>query len=172
VTVTTRDRGIEGSRDRDTRADGGPRDSPIPPSLDHSIPPAGRLLAVDWGTKRIGLAVTDPTRTIAQPLATLTRRAGRRFPLQQLRPYLDEFRPVGIIVGLPLTPEGAEGAAAAAAREVAGLIAEKTGLPVVLFDERLTTARAAEADGAGGRVDRDQRAASVLLQTYLERQRR
>jgi len=164
--------GIEGSRDRGAGAGSLPGVPSITPSLDPSIPPIGRLLAVDWGTRRIGLAVTDPTRTIAQPLATLTRRAGRRFPLRQLRPYLDEFRPVGIIVGLPLTPEGAEGEAAAAAREVAGLIAEKTGLPVVLFDERFTTARAADADAVGGRVDRDQRAAAVLLQTWLERQRR
>jgi putative Holliday junction resolvase len=92
--------------------------------------------------------------------------------MQQLRPYLEEFRPVAIIVGLPLTPEGTEGAAAAAAREVAGLIAGKTGLPVVLHDERLTTARAAEADAVGKRVDRDQRAAAVLLQSYLEGLRR
>jgi len=126
---------------------------------------------VDWGEKRIGLAITDPTRTIAQPLATLTRRAGRRFPLGQLRRYLEEYRPVAIVVGLPLTPAGTEGPAAAAAREVADLIARKTGLPVVLHDERFTTARAAEADAVGGRADRDQRAASVLLQTYLETHR-
>ena len=137
-----------------------------------AFPPEGRLLAVDWGEKRIGLAVTDPTRTIAQPLATLTRRAGRRFPMRALRAYLEEYRPVGIVVGLPLTSEGAEGAAAQAAREAAALIAEKTGLPVMLVDERMTTARAAEADAVGGGVDRDQRAASVLLQGYLERERR
>lgn len=139
-----------------------------PPDHGTDVPPAGRLLAVDWGEKRIGLAITDPTRTIAQPLATLTRRAGRRFPMQQLRAYLDEYRPVAIVVGLPLTPEGTEGPAAAAAREVGALIAGKTGLPVVFLDERMTTARAAEADAVGGRVDRDQRAASVLLQAYLE----
>jgi RNase H-fold protein (predicted Holliday junction resolvase) len=51
-------------------------------------------------------------------------------------------------------------------------MAEKTGLPVVLHDERMTTARAAEADDVGGEVDRDQRAASVLLQSYLETLRR
>ena len=140
----------------------------VPPSRASAVPVEGRLLAVDWGEKRIGLAITDPTRTIAQPLATLTRRTGRRFPMRQLRPYLEEYQPVGIVVGLPLTPEGTEGPAAAAARATAELIARVTGLPVVLHDERLTTARAAEADGVGGRVDRDQRAASVLLQTYLE----
>jgi len=135
------------------------------------VPPEGRLLAVDWGTKHIGLAVTDPTRTIAQPLATLTRRAGRRFPMQQLRRWLDEYAPTGVIVGLPLTPEGAEGPAAQAARAAAELIAAKTGLPVVLVDERMTTALAARADAVGGRVDRDQRAAAILLQAYLERER-
>ena len=135
------------------------------------VPPEGRLLAVDWGSKHIGLAVTDPTRTIAQPLATLTRRAGRRFPMRQLRRWLDEYTPTGIIVGLPLTPEGAEGAAAQAARAAAELIAAKTGLPVLLVDERMTTALAARADAVGGRVDRDQRAAAVLLQAYLERER-
>jgi putative Holliday junction resolvase len=137
-----------------------------------AVPPEGRLLAVDWGTKRIGLAITDPTRTIAQPLATLTRRAGRRFPLSALRAYLEAYRPVAVVVGLPLAPDGSEGPAAHAAREAAELIHTKTGLPVVLQDERLTTARAAEADAAGGWVDRDQRAASVLLQMYLERERR
>jgi putative Holliday junction resolvase len=136
-----------------------------------ALPAEGRLLAVDWGTKRIGLAVTDPTRTIAQPLATLTRRAGRRFPMQQLRPWLEEYAPVGIIVGLPLTAEGDEGPAALAARAAADLIAAKTGLPVVLADERMTTAQAARADAVGGRVDRDQRAAAILLQAYLERER-
>ena len=62
------------------------------------LPAEGRLLAVDWGTKRIGLAVSDPSRMIAQPLATLTRRGGRRFPMSQLRPYLEEYQPVGIVV--------------------------------------------------------------------------
>jgi putative Holliday junction resolvase len=75
-------------------------------------------------------------------------------------------------VGLPLTPDGAEGPAALAARAAAELIAAKTGLPVVLLDERMTTAQAVRADAVGGRVDRDQRAAAILLQAYLERERR
>jgi len=142
------------------------------PLTSAEFPPEGRLLAVDWGEKRIGLAITDPDRRIAQPLGTLTRRAGRRFPMQQLRHYLEEYRPVGVVVGLPLTPEGTEGTAAAAAREVAALIAHKTGLPVLLLDERMTTARAAAADVVrSARVDRDQRAAAVLLQAFLERRR-
>jgi putative Holliday junction resolvase len=135
-------------------------------------PVEGRLLAIDWGTKRIGLAVSDPTGTIAQPLATLRRRAGRRFPMQQLRTYLAEYHPVHIVVGLPLEPGGGEGPSARAARETAALIAAKTGLPVTLVDERMTTARAREAEVMGGRVDIDQRAATVLLQSYLDSRRR
>jgi len=135
-------------------------------------PAEGRLLAIDWGTKRVGVAVSDPTGTIAQPLATLRRRAGRRFPMQQLRPYLTEYRPVGIVVGLPLEPGGGEGPSARAARETAALLAAKTGLPVTLVDERMTTARAKEARAVGGRVDDDQRAATILLQNYLEGTRR
>ncbi|MDH3495489.1 MAG: Holliday junction resolvase RuvX [Gemmatimonadota bacterium] len=171
--MTAADRRIGGSAD----GDADPGTTAQPPNRPPTLPPTGRLLAVDWGEKRIGLAVTDPTRTIAQPLATLRRRAGRRFPLQQLRHHLDALQPVGIVVGLPLDEDGAEGPSARAARAVAELLAEKTGLPVVLMDERMTTARAREAEprgaarGATGGVDLDQRAATVLLQLYLERQR-
>jgi putative Holliday junction resolvase len=129
----------------------------------------GRVLAVDWGTKRIGLALSDPTGTVAQPLATLTRRAGRRFPMRQLKSHLDQWRPAGVVMGLPLEADGSEGPAAREARDAARLIAEKSGLPVELMDERMTTARALEAGPAGARVDVDQRAATVLLQLYLDR---
>jgi putative Holliday junction resolvase len=64
---------------------------------------------VDWGERRIGLAVSDPTQTLAQPLATLTRRAGKRFPMRKLRLHLDEIHPVGIVVGLPLGADAREG---------------------------------------------------------------
>jgi len=132
-----------------------------------------RWMAVDWGTKRIGLAVSDPTGTIAQPLATLTRRTGRRFPLRQLKGHLDQWHPAGVVMGLPLEADGSEGPAAREAREAARLIAEKSGLPVELLDERMTTARALQAGGSGraDRVDVDQRAAAVLLQLYLDRRR-
>lgn len=132
----------------------------------------GRVLGVDWGTKRIGLAISDPSGTIAQPLATLRRRAGRRFPLRQLRAYLDEYHPVCIVIGLPLTPGGGEGDSARAVRETAALLGDKTGLPVHFVDERMTTARALEASAVGGRVDIDQRAAILLLQAWLDGGRR
>src|SRR5438552_17937982 len=80
------------------------------------MPPRGRILAVDWGTRRIGLALSDETQTLAQPLTTLTRRAGKRFPMPQLLEQITKHEVVGIIVGLPLDAAGTEGAVAHSAR--------------------------------------------------------
>ncbi|UCF41164.1 MAG: Holliday junction resolvase RuvX [Gemmatimonadota bacterium] len=142
------------------------------------LPHAGRLLAVDIGEKRIGLALSDPSQSLAHPLATITRRAGRRFPMQQLRTHLEEHQPIGVVMGLPIAPSGAEDERAQRAREAGKLIADKTGLPVAYWDERMTTARALEAvrelggstRGREGEVDR--LAATVLLQNYLDSRRR
>ncbi|MEX0691404.1 MAG: Holliday junction resolvase RuvX [Gemmatimonadales bacterium] len=137
----------------------------------------GRLLALDWGEKRIGVAMSDESQTLAQPLTTLTRRIGKRFPMQQLKAILDLHHPVGIVVGLPLTGEGHEGGAALAARAMGDAIARKSGLPVTYMDERMTSARAHRAitemgGGLKGRKDDvDQLAATVLLQQYLDTQR-
>jgi putative Holliday junction resolvase len=139
---------------------------------------SGRLLGVDWGERRIGLALTDETRTIARPLATLTRRPGKRFPMQQLLAQCAEHGVVGIVVGLPLDEQGEEGAAAAAARQLGADIARRSGLPVELWDERLTTARALrtvrEMGGStrGRKDDVDALAAAVMLQHFLEAGRR
>ncbi len=141
------------------------------------IPADGRLLGVDWGEKRIGLALSDPSQTIAQPLAVLTRRPGRRFPMQQLRRLLETHHPVGVVVGLPLAPSGDEGPAAQAAREMGTLIGEKTRLPVTYWDERFTTARVLGAvSEMGGRArerpgDVDRLSATVLLQSFLDSRR-
>ena len=103
----------------------------------------GRILAVDWGERRIGLALSDETQTLAQPLTTLTRRAGKRFPMAQLLDHVTRNQVVGIIVGLPLNEAGAEGDAAHAAREVADAIKRRVDetLEVTMWDERMTTAR-------------------------------
>src|SRR3954453_20646529 len=101
------------------------------------LPSPGRLLAVDWGEVRIGLALSDETQTLASPLETLSRRAGKRFPMPRFLELVAEHRPVGVVVGLPLTPEGGEGASAAEARALATLIGERTALPIALIDERM-----------------------------------
>ena len=142
-----------------------------------SIPRAGRILAVDWGERRFGIAVSDDSQIIATPLATLTRRPGKRFPMPGFLDLVASHQPVGVVVGLPLTPGGAEREAVQAVRELAARIAARTGVPVELVDERMTTARAhaviREQGGSarGRREEVDALAAAVLLQGFLERRR-
>ncbi len=139
-----------------------------------SLPTAGRLLALDWGERRIGLALSDETQTLASPLETLIRRLGKRLPMPRLLRLVSEHRPVGLVVGLPLTPEGSESPSTAAARELGRVVAERTGLPLEFWDERLSTARALaairETGGStrGRRPEVDALAAAVVLQGYLD----
>jgi putative Holliday junction resolvase len=142
-----------------------------------SIPTTGRILAVDWGEIRIGLALSDETQTLASPLETLVRRAGKRLPMPRLLELTSMHQPVGVVVGLPLSPEGTEEESAAAAREMAATIAKRTGLPLELWDERMSTARALAAiweqggSTRGRKPEVDALAASVLLQHYLDARR-
>jgi putative Holliday junction resolvase len=147
------------------------------PARGPELPPIGRILAIDPGEKRIGLALSDPSQILAQPLATLTRRRGKRFPLGDLRLHVERHAPVGILIGLPLAPDGSEDARASAAREAGELIGTKSGLPVAFWDERMSTARIHSAvRESGGRgpdrkEDIDRLAATVLLQTFLDSRR-
>lgn len=144
---------------------------------DPGLPIRGRLLGVDVGAKRIGLALSDPDQTVAHPLDTLVRRTGQRFPMQQLRRHLERQRPVGVVVGLPLAEDGSEDDRSVPAREAGSVIAAKCGLPVAYWDERLTTARALSAvrDLGGGtrgrKAEIDRLAATVLLQAFLDGRR-
>jgi putative Holliday junction resolvase len=139
-----------------------------------SIPPTGRILALDWGEVRIGLALSDETQTLASPLETLVRRRGKRFPMPRLLELVAERQPVGIVVGLPLTGQGDEGPSAIESRTLAQAVAARTALPLELWDERLTTARALRAvreqGGSirGRKQDVDALAAAVLLQHFLD----
>lgn len=132
-------------------------------------------MAVDWGERRIGLALSDEMQVLAQPLTTLTRRAGKRFPMAELLAAVKKHNVVGIIVGLPLDESGAEGDAAHAARALADDIKRRVGdLEVAMWDERMTTARILgairEMGGStrGRKEDVDAMAAALLLQHYLD----
>jgi putative pre-16S rRNA nuclease len=141
------------------------------------IPPQGRVLGIDWGEIRIGIALSDELQMLASPLETLVRRRGKRFPMPRLLELVAAHAPVGVVVGLPLTPAGDEGPSAGEARAVATLVEGRTGLPVELQDERLSTARALrlvrEQEGStrGRKEDVDALAAAVLLQGFLDARR-
>lgn len=142
-----------------------------------TVPRTGRLLALDWGEVRIGVAVCDETQLIASPLHTLTRRPGKRFPMPKFLELVAREAPVGLVVGLPLTAEGDEGPAAVSAREMGEFTAQRAGLPVDFVDERFSTARALgtirEMQGStrGRKQDVDALAAAVLLQQFLDTRR-
>jgi putative holliday junction resolvase len=141
------------------------------------IPVNGRILAVDWGELRIGLALSDESQVLATPLETLQRRLGKRFPMPRFLELSAMHGPVGILVGLPLSLEGDEGENAGAARDLAEHIERRTHLPVELWDERMSTARALEAireqggSTRGRKADVDSLAAAVLLQHFLDARR-
>jgi len=142
-----------------------------------ALPRAGRLIAVDWGDVRIGLALSDESQVLASPLDTLVRRAGKRFPMSRFLELVAQHHPVGVVVGLPLSGEGAEERSAAAARQMAEAITRRTGLPVELWDERMSTARALAAireqggSTRGRREEVDALAAAVVLQHFMEARR-
>jgi len=135
------------------------------------------LLGVDWGERRIGLALSDEAQVLAQPLTTLTRRTGKRFPMRRLLDLVAAHAVTGVVVGLPLDERGEEGVPARAARDLAAAIGRQTGLPVSLWDERFTTARVLGAiremggSARGRKADVDALAAALLLQHYLDAKR-
>jgi putative holliday junction resolvase len=141
------------------------------------IPTAGRILGVDWGEVRIGLALSDESQVLATPLETLRRRPGKRFPMPRFLELTALHQPVGLLVGLPLSGEGTEAESAAAAREMAETLKRRSGLPMELWDERMSTARALAAiqeqggTTRGRKADVDALAAAVLLQHFLDARR-
>jgi len=134
------------------------------------------VLAVDWGTKHFGVAISDPSRLIAQPLTTLTRRAHHRAPVARVVALVAEHGATDVVIGLPLTPEGNEGEAAKAARAFGAAIAQRLGRPVTYVDERLSTVHALKSARRAGVKDKasrgriDQMAAVAILQGYLDAQ--
>lgn len=136
----------------------------------------GRILALDYGTRRIGVAVCDPTRTIAFPLTTLTRRAGKRPPWAMLSEIISEQEPDEVVIGLPLDLAGIEGEWAAEVRRFGDEVSRRYGLPVRWMDERLSSVRAEEVVRGSGlrkkaREEKervDAAAAAIILQDYLK----
>jgi putative Holliday junction resolvase len=126
-----------------------------------------RVLALDHGSARCGVAVSDPTGTLASPLGVVEGPDTRR-GLARLAALASEREAERVVVGLPLTLRGEEGAQAEAARAFAARLAERLTVPVELYDERLTTR---QAERTGGSAELDSRAAAHLLESYLASRR-
>ena len=122
-----------------------------------------RVLALDHGAARCGCAVSDPSGTLATPLAAI-ERPDSPAGLEAVASLVRETGAERVVVGLPVTLAGTEGPQAAAARAFAGRVAKAAGVPVELHDERLTTR---QAQREGGSADEDSRAAAHLLQSWL-----
>jgi putative Holliday junction resolvase len=138
--------------------------------------PAGRLIGIDAGTKTLGLALSDVTRTIASPLETIIRKKFTT-DVARLLALTAEHGVTGLVLGLPRNLDGSEGPRAQATRALARNLNKITPLPVFLWDERLTTALAErmliDADQSRKRRAEviDKLAATLILQSALDRLR-
>ena len=136
-----------------------------------------RLLALDLGTRRIGVALSDPTGVIASALEVIPADSRARV-IARLSMLVRTHDVTRVIVGLPVRLDGTEAAEARRARQFAAALLQEIGVPVELLDERLTTAEAeramleADASRSRRRERRDAVAAALLLQRYLDMQRR
>jgi len=122
-----------------------------------------RVLALDHGSARCGVAVSDPTGVLATPVGAVERPESRR-GLRTVAAIARERSAGRIVVGLPVSLGGEEGEQARRARAFADSLARHVDVPVVMYDERLTTRL---AERTGGAADADSRAAAHLLESYL-----
>lgn len=136
-----------------------------------------RILGLDYGERRIGIALSDPTLTLASPLETVTRRRGKRPPLAAIERIAREHAVESVVVGLPLTLEGEEDAWCDEVRRIGDELGRRLEVDVAYIDERMTSVEAERGiRGAGlsrrAREDKtrvDAAAAAVILQRYLDR---
>ena len=133
----------------------------------------GRTVAIDYGRKRIGLAISDPLGIIASPAGYIERREGKRPPITKIIARANELGAQGYLIGLPLDGDGNETDWTAEVRHFGAQIAKRTGMPVRFYDERFTTAAALrtvkemEQSARGRKGDVDALAAAILLQHAL-----
>ncbi len=132
-----------------------------------------RILGIDYGTKRVGAALSDPGRSIAFPVEVYALR-GARHDAGHYRELVEENDVERIVIGLPLHTSGREGQSAALARTFGDWLTEVTGRPVIYHDERYSTVEAEQRLIDAGlkrekrKALRDQLAAQIMLQGYLD----
>lgn len=138
--------------------------------------PEGRLLGLDLGARRIGVAVTDSSRTVATGVQALIRSGSRERDHAAIAGLVSDYGAVGVVVGVPLSLSGEAGPAARAVLDEVAELSAGLDVEVETVDERLTTVAAAGALRAAGRSGRrqrqvvDQTAAAILLQTWIDRE--
>lgn len=133
-------------------------------------------MGVDYGTRRVGLALSDPTGTLATPLTTLVRRRGKRAPIGGILELARKHEVERFVVGLPLHPQEGENSWTAEAREFGGRLRDRSGLPVHFIDESYSSAEAeARIRFIGAkRAKREEKAridagaAAIILQDWLD----
>jgi putative Holliday junction resolvase len=136
-----------------------------------------RALGVDLGSKRIGIALSDLTGTIASALTTVHRSSSRRHDHAEIARIVRDQEADVVVVGLPLSLDGTDGPAARAARTEAKQLASVVGVPVEMYDERFTTVTAertmldAGLDARQRRTVVDKVAAAIMLQAWLDHRR-
>lgn len=145
--------------------------------MSETLPPRGRLAGVDYGTVRIGVAITDPDRTLASPLENYTRH-GPAADAEYFRRLVADEGVVGFVVGLPVHASGADSQKSQEARAFGRWLRETTGVPVCFYDERYSSVHAeallleADLSRKQRKRRRDMLAAQVVLAAYLEATRR
>jgi len=134
----------------------------------------GRILAVDFGTKRIGIAITDDNAEIAQPL-TVLKREGNKKDIEKIANIVQQYNVLKVVVGIPYGNDNKITKMGEKARAFGELISSSLNLDTVFIDETMTSFIAHEALAQGG-VRREKRkllvdkvAASIILQDYLKR---
>jgi len=138
------------------------------------LPAEGRLLSIDPGAKRIGLAITDKDRIVCRPLQIIERTSWKKL-LSTIQAILQEFDAKGLVIGLPLESDGAESKMSLIARDMAQKFAKSLNIPIFLQDERVSSyearARLWSANGApkdlSGTVDSE--AAVIILSDFVDR---
>jgi putative holliday junction resolvase len=134
--------------------------------------PLGRIIGIDLGSRRVGMAISDELRLTVRPLPVLLRSNWKKL-VREIRDICAEFDAKTVVLGLPLSLDGSEGTAAKTAKRIARNLHLSLGIPVVLHDERLTSfeaERRLKAEGVGGAslTERlDSEAAALILTDYI-----
>jgi putative Holliday junction resolvase len=128
----------------------------------------GRLLAIDVGAKRVGVAVSDELRIAVRPLSVILRGSWKRL-LREIAGLIEEYEAAALVIGFPLRLDGTEGSAAAEARAMSEKLRKSLSVPVYLQDERLTTFAAERELKAAGHdlSSADSEAAAIILRDFI-----